>query len=80
MANLTLKGIPPDLHLQLRERAARNRRSLNAEILRILEDSLRRKVVDVEDLIARIHESNRRWKTKPFTEEEWRAAKAERPR
>ena len=37
MSNLTLKNIPPDLHTMLKECAARNRRSLNSEILARLE-------------------------------------------
>lgn len=42
MANLTLKGIPPDLHQRLRDAADQNRRSLNGEITHRLEQSLER--------------------------------------
>jgi antitoxin FitA len=38
MATITLKGISPRLHRALKQRAARNRRSLNSEILVILEN------------------------------------------
>jgi hypothetical protein len=34
---ITLKNIPPALHLRLKDSAARNRRSLNSEILARLE-------------------------------------------
>lgn len=37
MASITIKGIPDELHRQLKERAARNRRSLNAEVIAGLE-------------------------------------------
>ena len=37
MPNLTLKNIPQDLHVMLKECAARNRRSLNSEMLARLE-------------------------------------------
>lgn len=37
MLTLTLKNIPADLHRMLKESAARNRRSLNSEILVRLE-------------------------------------------
>ena len=37
MPTLTLKNIPADLHARLKESAAKNRRSLNSEILTRLE-------------------------------------------
>lgn len=37
MATLTLKNVPDDLHRRLKERAARNHRSLNREAIRALE-------------------------------------------
>ncbi len=40
MATITLKGIPDGLHAQLKQRARRNRRSLNSEVLDSLERSL----------------------------------------
>jgi plasmid stability protein len=40
MPALTLKNIPDDLHARLKASAARNRRSLNSEILARLEDHL----------------------------------------
>jgi len=39
MASITLKNIPEDLHARFRERAERNRRSLQAEILKVMEDA-----------------------------------------
>lgn len=47
MLNLTLKSIPPELHVQLKARAAANRRSLNREILALLEAQLAAPAVDV---------------------------------
>jgi antitoxin FitA len=47
MPNLTLKNIPADLHLRLKTRAETNRRSLNREILALLEAQLEAPVVDV---------------------------------
>ena len=35
--NITLKDVPPALHRKLKQRAQRNRRSLNGEVLTILE-------------------------------------------
>lgn len=38
MPNITIRNIPDDLHKRLKERAAANRRSLNNEILSMLEE------------------------------------------
>ncbi len=45
--NLTLKNIPAELHVQLKARAESNRRSLNREILALLEAQLEAPAVDV---------------------------------
>jgi len=41
MKTLSIKGVPPALHEQLKQRAQQNHRSLNGELLTILEQSLR---------------------------------------
>jgi plasmid stability protein len=46
MSNLTLKNIPQNLHAMLKESAARNRRSLNSEILARLERDIAAPKVD----------------------------------
>jgi plasmid stability protein len=52
MVTLTLKNIPDELHQLLKQSAARNRRSLNSEILARLEKDLAVPVVD-SDTLAR---------------------------
>ena len=47
MPNLTLKNVPVTLHKRLKERAASNRRSLNGEILALLEAQLEAPALDV---------------------------------
>lgn len=47
MLNLTLKNIPADLHQRLKMRAESNRRSLNREILALLEGQLEAPSVDI---------------------------------
>ena len=47
MLNLTLKNVPPELHRVLKARAESNRRSLNREILALLEAQVQAPVVDV---------------------------------
>lgn len=54
MATITLKGIPDDIHQRLKERAARNHRSLNREIMASLEAALRSEPVDARAFIGRI--------------------------
>ena len=48
MLTLTLKNIPKDLHVRLKESAEKNRRSLNSEILARLESEFTVPVVDRE--------------------------------
>jgi plasmid stability protein len=40
MPTLTIEGVPPELHEKLKERAERHRRSMNNELLTILERTL----------------------------------------
>jgi len=47
MLNVTLKNIPAALHQRLKARAESNRRSLNREILALLEAQMEAPVVDV---------------------------------
>ena len=54
MASITLKNIPEDLHALFKRRAERNRRSLQAEILLLMEnadfDFPEEEKLEVEDL------------------------------
>ena len=54
MPNLVLRGIPEQLHSELKAAAARNHRSLNGEILARLTASSRSQPVDPATLLARI--------------------------
>jgi plasmid stability protein len=54
MASLHLKNVPEHVHIRLRARARRNRRSINSEILVLLEEALTSThpdTVDVEEAI-----------------------------
>ena len=53
MASLTLKDIPKRLHQQLKERAARNRRSLSQEALACLEQVVAAEPVDVAAVLRK---------------------------
>ncbi len=54
MASLHLKNVPEHLHARLAIRARRNRRSLNGEILMILDEVLGRAELDEAGVEARI--------------------------
>ena len=71
MATLTLKNIPDDLHRRLRERAARNRRSLDDEALACLEAAL---TEDRDTLLARIRDRRTRLDQVYLTEKDLQAA------
>ena len=71
MATLTLKNIPDDLHRRLRERAAHNRRSLDAEVLACLEVML---TEETETLLARIRDRRAHLDQIYLTEKDLQAA------
>jgi plasmid stability protein len=53
MPAITLKALPLPLHRQLKARAARNKRSLNQEVIAVLEHAVApSKRLDVEAMIA----------------------------
>lgn len=54
MPNLALRGLPDQLHQELKVAAKRNHRSLNSEILARLTASVRNEPVDTDELLERI--------------------------
>ena len=53
MPAITLKALPDRLHRQLKARAARHKRSLNQEVLAVLEEAVApARRLDVEALLA----------------------------
>lgn len=52
MATVTVKDLPEKLHRQLKARALRHRRSLNSEIIEVLETATTSRKVDPDSLIA----------------------------
>ena len=53
MHSITVKNIPPDIYERLKQSAKVHRRSINSEIIVIIEDALRSRKVDPEDFLAR---------------------------
>jgi plasmid stability protein len=53
MAAITLKALPASLHRTLKSRAARHKRSLNQEVIAVLEEAVApARRVDVEAMLA----------------------------
>lgn len=59
MPDLALRGVPPDLHRELKAAARRNHRSLNGEVLARLAASVRTAPVEAATLLERIRRRNR---------------------
>ncbi len=59
MPNLVLRGIPEELHRELKAAAKRNHRSLNGEILARLAASVRIAPLEAAVLLERIRRRNR---------------------
>jgi plasmid stability protein len=53
MSTVTVKDLPEKLHRQLKARALRNRRSLNSEIIAVLEAAASPQKVDPDALLSR---------------------------
>ena len=53
MSNITLKDVPSDLHIALKSRAAAQGRSLNREILVMLDTALHAQPLDAAEIGAR---------------------------
>ena len=52
MANVTIKDLPAQLHERLKENAKMNRRSLNAEVITLLEAAVEPRKVNVDEILA----------------------------
>jgi plasmid stability protein len=75
MPNLTIKGIPAGLYKQLKQRAARNRRSLNSEVIYCLEHVASLTTVDPEAWLVNADRLRNRLGLTPVTEESLHEAK-----
>jgi plasmid stability protein len=50
--NVTIKDLPLHLHERLKENAKMNRRSLNAEVITLLEAAMEPRKVNVDEVLA----------------------------
>lgn len=73
-ATLSLKEVPTETHRTLKERAARNHRSLNSEILAILETAVKSQKIDADEHLRKARALRERF-TGTITDTELQAAK-----
>lgn len=55
MATLTIKNLPDDLYEQLKQRAEANRRSINSEVIYLIENVVRPYRQSSEQILAEAH-------------------------
>ena len=75
--NITLKNIPEDLYQKLKERAVINHRSINREVIAIMQDSLNPRTIDPGDFLARVRELRSKTQNVRLTQAELDHAKGE---
>lgn len=75
--NVTVKNIPPELHKDLKASAARHRRSLNREIISLLEERLKPRKRAPEEVLAAVGSLHDRLKGVRITAEMIDQAKRE---
>ncbi len=55
MATITIKNIPLDIYERLKRRAKANRRSINQEVIAVIERALEIPPIDVDSTLKRTH-------------------------
>ena len=73
--NLTIKDVPAKLHRKLKTQADTNKRSVNWEVIDILEQATQSRPLNVEALLADVQKIRNRIKGPPLTEGLLRKAK-----
>lgn len=56
MAAITVKNIPDDLYLKLKESAGKNHRSINSEVIACLEKVLASNLIDPDEFLAGVYQ------------------------
>lgn len=54
MTNLSIKNVPEELVTRLREQARKHHRSLQGELMAILEDAVRPKTMSIDEVYERV--------------------------
>jgi plasmid stability protein len=75
MATITIKGIPDDLYTALKESASRNRRSINNEVIYVIEQAVRSRQVNTQSIIAEARQLRAYTTDHPMSDVEFTEAK-----
>ena len=75
MPTLTIKNVPRELHKRLKKRAELHRRSMNSEVITLLEQDLVSRPVDPEEFLRRARALRESTPGLVATEKDLRAAK-----
>ena len=77
MATVTVKNIPDDLYARLKAAAARNRRSINSEMIVCIEENLMYRTLSAEHIIDRVRKIRAAIRPAQMTIEQIDSAKRE---
>jgi plasmid stability protein len=69
MPSILIKDIPDEMHRQLREAAARDHRSLNKEVIALLETALAERPVDLPPPLELAFPLTKEWLERAISEE-----------
>jgi len=75
MATLTIKNIPLDVYERLKHRAKANRRSINQEVIAVIERALETPPIDVDSTVERtqkIRELTAQYRLRDEELEQWK--------
>ena len=75
MPTLTIKNIPDDLYVRLKQRAEINRRSLNSEVIVCIERAVRSRRIQPEAYLENARRLRERTAQYPLDDDEFNAAK-----
>lgn len=76
MATITVKNIPEDLYLRLKQSAKANRRSINSEIIVCIERAVRSQRIAPEKMLAEVRMLREKTSEYQITDEELQDAKS----
>jgi len=75
MPTLTIKNIPEEVYMRLKQQAEINRRSLNSEVIVCIEQAIYSHKVQPEQYIARARRLREKTAHYPITDDDFTAAK-----
>ena len=75
MYSITVKNIPEDIYKRLKHQAKSNRRSINSEIILIIEEAVESKKIEPEEFLVRAYRLREKTADYMITDDEFTQAK-----